>query len=263
MRYPRIVVCLLLDGAGLVKTRRFEKPAYIGDPVNTVRILNSKKVDELVVLDITATQQGRSPSFALLEDIVTECTMPLAYGGGIHDLRQVERLIGLGIEKICVNEAALKTPHLIEEAARYFGSQSVLASVDVKGRMLGRHEVFARRGKASTGLDPVAFARRLESCGVGEILIQSIDRDGTYKGYDTKILREVAAAVHVPVMALGGAGSLTEMVSLQQTTKVAAAAAGSLFVYFGNERGILPNWPGREKILETAGLNRARGQEAA
>jgi cyclase len=244
MLRPRIIPCLLVKNGGLVKTVKFGSPKYVGDPINAVRIFNEKQVDELIVADIDATAQGREPDYAMIRNLATECRMPLCYAGGVKTAEQFERIVGLGVEKVAVGSAAVDQPGLIPEAAKRVGSQSIVAVIDVKrSGLLRRDEVFTRNGTRGTGLDAVEFARRAESAGAGEILVNSIDRDGEMKGYDLELARRIRDAVGVPLTVLGGAGSLADMATLIREHGVIGAAAGSLFVFKGRYRAVLINYP--------------------
>jgi imidazole glycerol-phosphate synthase subunit HisF len=244
MLRPRIIPCLLVHKGGLVKTTGFDKPKYVGDPLNAVRIFNEKEVDELMVLDIDATRQGREPDYTLVRHLAAECRMPLGYGGGVSSVEQFERLVSLGVEKVAISAAAVAKPALVAEAASRVGSQSVVAVLDVR-RKGGRWEVFTHNGTRATGLDAVAFAREMESRGAGEIVLNSIDQDGQMKGYDLDLVHQVRAAVTRPLTVLGGAGSLADISKLVQQFGIIGAAAGSLFVFKGVYRAVLINYPAR------------------
>ncbi|HEX5872965.1 MAG TPA: AglZ/HisF2 family acetamidino modification protein [Longimicrobium sp.] len=243
MIQTRVIPCLLLKGSGLVKTVRFKDPRYLGDPINIVRLFNDKEVDELVILDITATPEGRGPRMDLLATLTTECFMPLCYGGGVRTLDDMHALFSLGVEKVSLNTRALEDPALVTAAAERFGSQSVIVSIDVKRGMFGGQKVVVRAGKQRTGRDPVEFAVEMERRGAGELLLNSVDRDGTMEGYDLELIRRVTAAVSVPVVACGGAGSVADLGRAVNEGGAAAAAAGSLFVYQGPHRAVLVNYP--------------------
>jgi cyclase len=234
---------LLLKGPGLTKTIQFGDYTYIGDPVNAVRIFNEKEVDELMFLDISATASGRGPNLDLIRDIATEAFMPFGYGGGIGDVGQVATLVSLGVEKVALNAAAVERPGLVREAADLVGSSSVVVSIDVKRSLLGRYEVVTHNASRRTGLDPVDWARRVADLGAGEILLTSVDRDGTQKGYDTSLTRQVTDAVQIPVIASGGAGSLQDFRSVVCDGGASAVAAGSLFVFHGKHRAVLITYP--------------------
>ncbi|HEY6213190.1 MAG TPA: AglZ/HisF2 family acetamidino modification protein [Vicinamibacterales bacterium] len=243
MLTTRVIPFLLLKGAGLYKTVRFAAPTYLGDPVNIVRIFNEKEVDEVFVADIGATPARRGPNLAVLRDLASECFMPLGYGGGVKSLRDAEQLYQLGIEKVAVNTAAVENPALVSEIAAAVGSQSVVVSIDVKRTFFGRYDVVTRCGTVSTGRTPADFAREMEQRGAGEIVLTSIDRDGTMQGYDLELIRSVTSVVGVPVIASGGAGSVRHFVEAVRDAGASAVAAGSLFVFQGPRRAVLINVP--------------------
>lgn len=247
---PRVIPALLLKGQGLVKTVKFKGPKYLGDPINIVRIFNDKEVDELVLLDITATPENHRPQFDLLKNIASEAFIPLAYGGGIRSMDDVRKLLSIGIEKLIMNTSAIENSSLIRETADHAGSQAVVASIDVKKNFLGKYEVFTRCGQKKTGLDPVKHAIEMEKMGAGEIIINSIDRDGTMQGYDLDLVRKVADAVSVPVVACGGAGNLSHVSEVIKQGHASAAAAGSMFVFQGPLRGVLISYPPPKELKE-------------
>ncbi|MDM7943744.1 MAG: AglZ/HisF2 family acetamidino modification protein [Hydrogenophaga sp.] len=257
MLRPRIIPCLLVHKGGLVKTIGFEQPKYVGDPLNAVRIFNEKEVDELVVLDIDATREGREPDYKLIGSLAAECRMPLAYGGGVRTVEQFEKLISLGVEKVSIGAASVHTPDLISEAARRVGSQSVVVVIDVR-EVHGQRQAWTHNGtRLVAGKDPVELAQLAQSKGAGEIVLNSIDRDGRMQGYDLDLLREVRAAVSLPITCLGGAGSLTDLSNLIREFGVIGAAAGSLFVFKGKYRAVLINYPSRAD--KDALVSQARG----
>lgn len=245
---PRIIPALLLQGQGLVKTVKFKDPTYLGDPINIVRIFNDKEVDELVFLDITATNENRPPAFDRLANITSECFMPLGYGGGIRNMNDIKKLLSIGVEKVILNTVAVEDPSLIRSAADHAGSSSVVISMDVKKNLLGKYEVQIRSGKKNTGLDPVRYAVEMERLGAGEIFVNSIDRDGTMKGYDIELIRRVSDAVSVPVIACGGAGKLQDLADAIKIGGASAAAAGSFFVFQGPLRGVLISYPSQNDL---------------
>jgi cyclase len=244
MLRPRIIPCLLVHKGGLVKTVGFDKPKYVGDPLNAVRIFNEKEVDELMVVDIDATRHGREPDYKLIANLASECRMPLAYGGGVRTVEQFERLVSLGVEKVSASAAAVADLGLVSAAAERVGGQSVVVVIDVRKKGKG-FEVFTHNGTKATGLDAVEFARRAEAAGAGEIVINSIDRDGQMKGYDLDLVRAVRGAVTRPLTVLGGAGTLADMAGLVKEFGIIGAAAGSLFVFKGVYRAVLINYPAR------------------
>jgi cyclase len=250
MPFTRVIPCLLLKGRGLVKTVKFKDPAYLGDPRNAVKIFNEKEVDELVILDITATVEKRGPNFDLIKEIADEAFMPIGYGGGVSEIQQARQLLNMGIEKIIINTQAFDHPSLIEEMAKGFGTQSVVVSIDVKKNLFGHYEAFVLSGKRNTKLDPVVYAKQMEARGAGEILINSIDKDGTMSGYDLQLIKKVATAVSVPVVACGGAGKVADLREAVVEGNASAAAAGSLFVYHGKHRAVLISYPQQKELKE-------------
>ena len=246
MLRPRLIPCLLVHNGGLVKTVHFGDPKYVGDPINAVRIFNEKEVDELTVLDIDATVKCAEPDYQLISHLASECRMPLCYGGGVRTVAQIERIISLGVEKVAISAAAVENPALIADAAARVGSQSVVVVIDVKKTgMLRRQEVVMHNGSRRTGLQPVEFAKRVTELGAGEIVINSVDRDGEMKGYDLDLVEQIRQAVHLPLTVLGGAGSLDDIEKLIDRYGVIGAAAGSLFVFKGKYRAVLINYPNR------------------
>jgi cyclase len=245
----RLIPCLLLKNKGLVKTKHFRDPVYIGDPINAVRIFNEKEVDELIFLDISATNEKRVPSLELIAEISAECFMPLSYGGGIQSVEEVEKLLKAGVEKVSINTAGLKNPQLLSDVASLFGSQSLIASIDAKKKLFGGYEVYTHCGSQATGWDPVKYARYVQDLGVGEILLNSIDRDGTMMGFDIDLISTISRNVSIPVVACGGAGKLTDFRDAIVNGGASAAAAGSLFVFHGHRRAVLISYPTRNEIL--------------
>lgn len=243
MLRTRVIPCLLLRNGGLVKTVKFADAKYVGDPINAVRIFNEKEVDELVFLDISATPAGRGPNLELVRDIATEAFMPFGYGGGVRTIEQVAKLVALGVEKVVLNTVATEQPGFVREASRLVGSSSVVVSIDVRRSLFGKYEVVTCSGTRRTGLDPVEWARRVEDLGAGEIFLTAVDRDGTQKGYDVPLLRQVTDAVSIPVIASGGAGSLDDFRAAVCEGRASAVAAGSLFVFHGRHRAVLITYP--------------------
>lgn len=248
MLRTRVIPCLLLLDGGLYKTVKFKEPKYVGDPVNAVRIFNEKEVDEILVLDIGATSEKRGPDYELIRDIASECFMPLTYGGGIDSLVQMLKLQRLGVEKVSINSAAFRDPSLVRTACKALGSSSVVAAIDVKRTLFGKYEVWIDGGRTNTKTDPVDHADRLAELGVGEILVNSIDRDGTMSGYDVSLIKRIAERVDTPVIACGGAGSLEHLAEITREGGIGAAAAGSLFVFHGRHRAVLINYPSHNQL---------------
>jgi cyclase len=238
--------CLLLQYSKLVKTVKFKEPDYVGDPINAVKIYNDKEVDELVFLDITATTDGKSPPFKTIAEIASECFMPFTYGGGISTLDDMRKIFNLGVEKIAINSHAIKSPQFVKQAANEFGSQSIVASIDVK-KSMKRYEVFINSGKSPTGLSPIEHAKRMEEMGAGEILLTSIDKDGTWEGYDLELIKMVAENLGIPLIACGGAGKVQDF-RRAVDAGASACAAGSMVVYQAKNRGVLINFPSRTDL---------------
>ena len=243
---PRVIPCLLLGDAGLVKTVNFQEPRYVGDPINAVRIFNDKQADEIAVLDIRATAEGRGPNVEAISEIVSEAFMPVAYGGGVADLETAVRLIQVGVEKVVVNTAAAEAEQLVGDIAGHLGSSTIVVSIDASRRPDGSYEVMTRAGTQTTGLDVRAHAEEMARRGAGELFLTSIDRDGTMAGYDLDLIRQVASAVPIPVVACGGAGSTADLVTAVREGGAAAVAAGSLFVFHGKHRAVLITYPSYE-----------------
>ncbi|MCT7405750.1 AglZ/HisF2 family acetamidino modification protein [Aliarcobacter cryaerophilus] len=250
MLQKRIIPCLLLHKGGLYKTQNFKKPTYIGDPINAIKIFNEKEVDELMFLDIDATVQNKEPNYKMIEDIASECFMPLCYGGGVKTLDQMKKIYSLGVEKISISSAAIENPNLIQEAANIFGNQSVIVTVDIKKDFFGKKKVFINNGKKNTKINPVDFIKRVEALGAGEIVVNSIDHDGVMKGYDIELLKEIKSNTKIPIIALGGAGNLNHIKEIFEISKVDAVACGSMFVYQGPLKGVLISYPPYQKIQE-------------
>jgi imidazole glycerol-phosphate synthase subunit HisF len=244
MLYPRIIPCLLVHNKGLVKTTGFKDPKYVGDPINAVKIFNEKEVDELVVVDIDASREGKEPDYKMIENLAAECRMPLCYGGGIKTVEQAQYIFSLGVEKIAISSLAIENPALITEIARRVGNQSVVVVMDVKKKTLGgKYEIFKHNGTKSTGLDPVIFAAEMQKLGAGEIVINSIDQDGVLKGYDMNLIGKVREVISIPLTVLGGAGSLDDLGTVIKQHGIIGVAAGSLFVFKGIFRAVLINYP--------------------
>ena len=248
---PRIIPTLLLSGRGIVKTVQFRHPRYLGDPINTVRIFSSKGADELLLLDIRATLENTRPPASLVSQISDESFMPLAVGGGVREVEDVRALLNAGAEKVVINTRAIESPGLVREAADLFGSQSVVGSIDASNEGGHGYRVFTHAGSRKTKRDPVEVARELEAAGAGEIMITSIERDGTMEGYDLDLIQRITSAVSVPVIASGGAGSLDHFRQAIQKANASAVAAGSFFVYHGKRRAVLISYPTRREV-ETA-----------
>ncbi|WP_026767997.1 AglZ/HisF2 family acetamidino modification protein [Asinibacterium sp. OR53] len=244
MLRPRVIPCLLVRNKGLVKTVQFKDGKYVGDPINAVKIFNEKAVDELMLLDIDATKDGRGPNFEMIRNIAIESRMPLCYGGGVKTVEDAKRIISLGAEKVAISSIAVENPAIVSEMARAIGSQSVIVVIDVKYRgLFNKAEVVIYNGIKSAGLSPVDFAVQCETAGAGEIVINAVDRDGMMNGYDIKLLREVRAKTTIPLTILGGAASLDDVKKVIDEFKVIGVAAGSIFVFKGKYKAVLINYP--------------------
>ena len=246
---PRIIPTLLIDDRDLIKTVRFGKRTYLGDPVNAVKIFNRKGIDELSILDIGASKGNKEPDYELLKDIASEAFMPLSYGGGIHSIEQVRELLAIGYEKVVMNTSLVKRPELIKKAAEQFGSQSIVASIDAK-KVKGQYVCYINDGTEKIEISPVDLAKKAEELGAGEIIINSIDQDGMMAGYDIELVRSVSEAVNVPVIALGGAGGIKDLKEALQEGHAHAASGGSMFVYYGKLKAVLITAPSEEELTK-------------
>jgi cyclase len=244
----RIIPCLLLRNESLVKTVRFSKFSYIGDPANTCRIFNELEVDELAFLDISASREEREPNYNLLADIANECFMPVSYGGGVASVRIAEQLLKLGLEKLVLNTPAMRDPALITQLANAFGSQAVIVSVDVKARLWRSPQCRGLSGRMRGGRSPDDWAREVQDRGAGEILLTSIDREGTWSGFDLELIRSVTSSVTVPVIAHGGAGCIADIGNAVRIGGASAVALGSMVVYQSKGMGVLVSFPDRQKL---------------
>lgn len=243
MLRSRIIPCLLLHQGGLVKTRRFQEHKYVGDPLNAVKIFNEKEVDELMFVDIDATAEGRAPNMPLLRSLAIESRMPLCYAGGVTHAEQAARIVGTGFEKVSVSAAALARPALIREMSEAIGAQSVVVTLDVKAnRLFGGHSIYTHNGKQKQKVPLLEFCQQAVALGAGEIVINSIDRDGEMAGYDLGLAQQVRAAIDTPMTMLGGAGSTEHMQALIDSVGVVGAGAGSFFVFKGQYRAVLINY---------------------
>lgn len=249
---PRIIPVLLIDDRDLIKTINFKKPTYLGDPVNALKIFNRKGIDEMAVLDISASKRGVEPDFELLTDMASEAFMPLSYGGGIKTLDQVRKLLAIGYEKVVLNTSLVEDEQLVKDAVALAGSQSVVASIDAK-LVKGKYKCVICDGTRVIDMTPVELAKHAEELGVGEIFLNSIDRDGMMTGYDTKLINEVVEAVSIPVTACGGAGGISDLKYALENGHAHAAAGGSMFVFYGRLKAVLITAP-TEQELTDAGI---------
>lgn len=243
MSYSRIIPCLLISSGDLVKTVKFKNPRYIGDPVNAARIFSDKEVDEIVVLDIGASRLNKEPDYDLIAEISGECFMPLSYGGGVRTVEQVKRLIRSGVEKVVICTQAFESTNLIEQSAELYGNQAIVGGLDVKRNLFGKYQLTSKSGTVVEDKTIEQHVESLVRAGVGEILINNVDRDGMMFGYDLKLIKRVSSVLDVPVIACGGAGSVEHLRLAIEEGGASAAAAGSLFVYHGKHRAVLINYP--------------------
>jgi imidazole glycerol-phosphate synthase subunit HisF len=246
----RVIPVLLIKGNGLVKSVQFKNHKYVGDPINAVKIFNDKEVDELAILDISASAENRAPDIKRISEIASEAFMPVSYGGGITLFEQARDMLAAGLEKIVINKAAHKNPALITKISDAFGAQSMVVSIDVKKNWLGRYKVFTDNGTVNTNADPLEFAKQCEANGAGEILLNSIERDGTYKGYDIELLKAVSSAVNVPVVACGGASGVQDFKRAVTDGGASAVSAGSMFVFQRPHNAVLISYPSQQELKE-------------
>ncbi len=244
----RVLPVLLLKNSGLYKTIKFKEPRYIGDPMNAVKLFNDKEVDELIFLDITATIEKKGPNYEAISEVASECFMPFSYGGGIDSIEQMSILFSIGVEKVVLNTVLHSNLNLVKEAADRYGSQSIVASIDVKKSLFGKYEVFSHSGTLNTKKDPVQFAIEMQNAGVGEIMINSIDRDGVMKGYDIDLIKNITSKVDVPLIACGGAGTIDHLSKAVKEGHASAVGAGSMFIYHGKHNAVLINYPNQQDL---------------
>ena len=249
MLKTRVIPVLLLQKNGLVKSVRFRKHRYVGDPINAVKIFNEKEVDELLIIDIDASRENREPDFSLISDISREAYMPFGYGGGISKLDTIRKLMHLGVEKVCINQHALRQPGFLRAAAELCGSQSVVASIDVKKDLWGNYHVYDYLNEKKTNISPWDYAARMEHEGAGEIVLNAVDRDGTFLGYDNELIKKVSPAVTIPVIALGGAGNIQHFPEAVKSG-ASAVAAGSFFIFYGPHRAVLITYPDKAELKQ-------------
>ena len=245
----RIIPCLLLRNGGLVKTLKFGDPKYVGDPINAIRIFNDKEVDELMVLDITASKENKEPNYALIEQFASECFMPLSYGGGIKTMEQAQRLFNSGIEKICLQTAVLNDLSLVKNLSDKWGSSSILVSIDVKKNWLGHPKLYSAATGKTLDKKWTDFMQEAVSAGAGEIVLNAVDRDGSMTGMDTALIQEAAKLLNVPLIAIGGAGSLAD-IKAAVGAGASAVSAGAFFVFQGPHRAVLITYPKYNELLQ-------------
>ena len=247
---PRVIPALLLKNSGLVKSVKFKNFRYIGDPINAVKIFNDLKADELVFLDIEASKHNRKISLDFVKKVGSEANMPFSVGGGIKTINDIVEIINAGAEKVILNSFAYVNKELINEASKEFGTSTIVVSIDIKKQSVKGNRVFIYSGKKTTGLNPVDYAKKMEDFGAGELIINSIDRDGTMSGYDINLIKSISQNVSIPVVALGGAGSLSDFKKIIFQGYASAVAAGSLFVYHGPRNAVLINYPSKEELIK-------------
>ncbi len=238
----RVIPCLLLRNSGLVKTQKFKNPQYVGDPINAIRIFNEKEVDELMVLDIEASKKKYEPNYDLIAQFAGECFMPLCYGGGITSIDQARRLYAVGVEKIVIQTAASYNLDLITKIASQYGNQSVVVSIDVKKNIFGQYKLYSSASAKALNQDWLYFLKKAVSAGAGEVLVNAVDRDGTLNGMDVTLIEKAASACSVPLIAVGGVGSLAD-IKAAVNAGASAVAAGAFFVYYGPHRAVLITYP--------------------
>jgi imidazole glycerol-phosphate synthase subunit HisF len=247
IRY-RVIPVLLLGNGGLYKTKKFKDAKYLGDPINAVKIFNEKEVDELIFLDIESTKTNREPDYRMLNDIGSECFMPLCYGGGIRNLDQIERVLKTGVEKVALNTSLVRDPCFVKMAAKTFGSSTIVASIDFKRNLFGKAIAYTCSGKNNSRISAIELAKQAEDLGVGEVLLNSIDRDGTMIGYDLDIIKLTSSALTIPLIACGGGGNLIDFRNSIHEAGASAVAAGSFFVFVGRHRAVLITYPSQQQL---------------
>lgn len=246
---PRVIPVLLLQNKGLVKSIRFKNHRYIGDPINAVKIFNDLKADELVFLDINATKEKRSVSLDFVKKVGQEANMPFSVGGGIKKINEIREILSLGAEKVVINSHAGVNPEFIKHSSEFFGSSTLTVCLDVKETWLGKECIWVSNGQKNLRYNVVEYAQLMEEMGAGELIIQSINRDGTMLGYDIGLIKRISEAVRIPVVALGGAGVFSHLKEAREIGMASAMAAGSMFVYHGPRKGILINYPSSEDLI--------------
>lgn len=247
MKSTRVIPILLIKDDGLFKSLQFKNFKYVGDPINAVKIFNEKEVDEICILDISATTEGRGPHIDKITEIISEAFMPLSYGGGITKLEEIKKLLYNGVEKVVLNAALHSHPNLVTEAAKVFGIQSVVASIDVRKSKKGVYKIYTHNGKKEKAVDLISFAKECENKGAGEMVINSIDRDGTGTGYDTELIQQLAESINIPLIAVGGAWEVDHLKEAKMAG-ASAVAAGSMFVFYGKHKAVLITYPDRKTL---------------
>ncbi|MFN8429633.1 MAG: AglZ/HisF2 family acetamidino modification protein [Spirosomataceae bacterium] len=255
MLRSRIIPALLIHQKGLVKTVKFSEPKYVGDPINAVKIFNEKFVDELIVLDIDKSVKSQDPDFELIRKIAIECRMPFCYGGGISTVDQAKMIISLGAEKVALSSAAISNPKLVNDISKEIGVQSVVVILDVRKKLFGGYDTYIHNGKKNVGEDPINLAIKFEALGAGELVINSIDKDGIMSGYDLEIFDRIRNAISIPITILGGSGNLDHMKIMVEKYKILGLAAGSMFVFKGKYKAVLISYPNDSDKIKILNLN--------
>ena len=250
MRRVRIIPILLLRDRGVVKTEKFKQAKYVGDSINAIKLFNEKEVDEIVVLDIDASSNNKTPDIDFIKELAGECFMPMSYGGGIQSVEQAKKIFDAGVEKVILNTAAIHSPDLISDLASRYGSSSIVVSIDVKKNWLGKYQVYTNGGRQKINNTPLDLALKMQTLGAGEIILTAIDRDGTFKGYDISLVKGIADHLDIPVVACGGAGKMEDFLDVIKNGHASAAAAGSYFVFKGVHRAVLINYPKQAEFKE-------------
>ncbi|MBB5636593.1 cyclase [Pedobacter cryoconitis] len=249
MLKTRVIPCLLLRDEGLVKTQKFKDSKYVGDSINAVKIFNKKEVDELIFIDIDVSKNNGEPNWEIIKDLASECFMPLAYGGGIKSLEQIEYLLKIGVEKVVINHKTLEDPDFIRKAVQYFGSSTIVCAVDIKKNFWGKYLVYDHVKGKLTDIAVIDYVKAIEEMGAGEIFVNNVDREGTYSGFDLDIIKSVTSAVNIPVIVCGGASKLSD-ISLAANAGASAVAVGSLFIFQGPHRAVLISYPTQKELKE-------------
>lgn len=251
MLRTRVMPCLLLKGKGLVKTEKFKNERYVGDPINAVRIFNQKEVDELVLFDIDSTNKQTPINFRLLEQVASECFMPICYGGGVKTMADYRKLFYMGIEKVSVSSLLFEKPDVIREAVSVYGSQSIVATLDVtQSRFRKKYMICTHSSKNKIKMSPVDAAQYASDLGVGEIILNTVHRDGTWSGFDSNLVKQVVDSVNIPVVAAGGAGSLDDIKSVVDDAHASAVAIGSMAVFQSKDMGVLIKFPSHSELSQ-------------
>lgn len=247
---PRVIPVLTIIDEDLVKTIQFKKPRYLGDPINAVKIFNEKMVDELCVLDIGASKNGTAINFDLLETVASQAFMPLSYGGGIKTLEDVKKILKIGYEKVIINSAFNHNPYLIKEASNFAGSSSVVLGVDIKPNLFNKYHIYIESGSRKLSNDLESYIQEGINFGCGEVLLNSIDKDGMMSGYPLELIKEIVKTTEVPIILCGGAGSIQDLSLAVNEAKASAVAAGSLFVFYGKQKAVLINFPSEDELIQ-------------